>query len=583
MNQYSDVEGIGAKNSNLQHASSIHILDKYLVDQIKAGEVIERPSGLLKELLENSLDAGANKIQIHIKNNCLDLLCIEDNGSGMGLNDLPLAFTRHATSKIFEFTDLFKMKSYGFRGEALASIASVAKVTCTSYSLNQNNGGKIVLEGGQRHSLTPWISGTPGTSIFIKDLFYNTPARLKFIRSKISEKNSIKKLLQAFLLVWPEIQFTIKWDDEEKTIFPKVDILNWKERVTNVLFKINKSTTPKLNDFSLTHDKIKVWGYFSEQLASPNTSKKQFIFVNNRYILDKNLHLSICHGLEKYWKNTTGHYVLFIKLPTEYVDVNVHPNKTTIKFETPSLVNSIVYGAVKKKSAELLTEEGIQHQNFPIINRIDRDQSFSQMSGEEISFKENHPLSLKQWNILKKINKQFFILEGDVTIYFFDSSKYFSLSLSNFFFDKSKLKYTKSIPEERIIPLLISSSFHLQESNLSQENVFFTDLKKIGFEVDRISRDKVVVRTIHEFLHCHPDSSQFLNDLFNYFQSKDYKNIQDIENFITSYRGASLWEFPEVLSRKYPEMKEKGDESFQVIFENCLREITVPILEQFFK
>ena len=212
-----------------------------MINQIKAGEVIERPAGLLKELLENALDANATHIKIHLENIGLDTIEVSDNGDGMSFDDLPMAFTRHATSKIRKFDDLYDLSSYGFRGEALASMASISRVICTSFQKKYNSsliqGGKVIFHGGDMVDHHPISNGViSGTSFYIKDLFYNTPVRLKFLKSKAAERNAINRVIHSFLLIAPETRFDIKWDNQEKQSFPAVSRDDIQERDLNIFF-----------------------------------------------------------------------------------------------------------------------------------------------------------------------------------------------------------------------------------------------------------------------------------------------------------------------------------------------------------
>jgi len=199
----------------------IDFLPEHLIDQIKAGEVIERPGSLIKEILENTVDAGSKKIELIIRNNGLDLISLKDDGHGMRFDDLPLAFSRHATSKIKRFEDLYSLNSFGFRGEALASIASISRLQCISFTGAENDGSEIRIEGG--HTILHERRKNPGqghgTELVIQDMFFNTPARLKFIQSQQAEKQFIRRIIYAFILSHPEIEFQVKVDDEEKEIF----------------------------------------------------------------------------------------------------------------------------------------------------------------------------------------------------------------------------------------------------------------------------------------------------------------------------------------------------------------------------
>lgn len=218
-------------------SQTIKLLPEHLIDQIKAGEVVERPASLIKELVENSIDAGSSKISIAIKEGGMDLISIEDDGKGMTFFDLPYAFCRHATSKIEKFEDLYGLNSFGFRGEALPSIASVSRLVCTSTPKNKEEGGRLVINGGRTESHTSFHNSSKGTSFFVRDLFFNTPARMKFVKSAQAEKKAIKKILHSFILSNPAITFSIKWDDKEKEIYPALSKENLNKRIEQLWFK----------------------------------------------------------------------------------------------------------------------------------------------------------------------------------------------------------------------------------------------------------------------------------------------------------------------------------------------------------
>lgn len=327
----------------ISNQQKIHLLPENIIDQIKAGEVIERPATLLKELLENSLDAGATKIKITIENNGLDLICVEDNGHGISYEDLPLAFYRHATSKIQKFEDLYNLFSYGFRGEALASMASVSKITCASS--NKHESSVIKVEGGQIISHQRLENHKPhtGTEIYVKDLFYNTPVRLKFVGSKTSEKNQLKKMIASFILTRPQAEFSFKFDDSVRKTFPVEK--NFIDRINSLLFP---KTPIKFFNSVKTYDDISVEVYISQNSSRGNAGKQQFIFVNDRYVQDATIHKIICNSAAHLWPHgEVGHYIAFIKLQPHMIDVNVHPNKISVKFHTPSKVHALVSQTVK--------------------------------------------------------------------------------------------------------------------------------------------------------------------------------------------------------------------------------------------
>ncbi|HLW57287.1 MAG TPA: DNA mismatch repair endonuclease MutL [Bacteriovoracaceae bacterium] len=309
-----------------QQPPKIDLLPEHLIDQIKAGEIIERPGNLLKEILENSVDAGSTKIELTLKNNGLDFISLKDNGHGMGFADLPLAFSRHATSKISRFEDLYQLHSFGFRGEALASIAAISKLQCITYTKNEPEGSEIRIEGGQTLSHSKRMSPRePGTELIIQDLFFNTPVRLKFIQSQNSEKQFIRRVVYSFIFSHPEIEFHLKFDEEEKQIFQRVETLE--ERI--------KEAIPKIPDDKILHIKKSYEENEFEIFLMPSQYKGplkfQFIFINNRYVTDKQLSRIISNALISTFGHDDFNTLCFFKLPAGHIDVNVHPSKTIIK------------------------------------------------------------------------------------------------------------------------------------------------------------------------------------------------------------------------------------------------------------
>ena len=329
--------------------SPIKLLPEHLIDQIKAGEVIERPSMVLKELVENALDAKADRLNIHIINNGLDLIAVEDNGWGMPREELPHAFCRHATSKLERFEHLYQLLTYGFRGEALASIASVSRTRCLSAPKeNPQEGGKIDINGGVQENPVPWSSQKSGTSLYIKDLFYNTPVRLKFIKSGTSEKLSLKRTLTSLILANPQVAFSIKWDDQDRRFHPSVSPDKMSERVAELFFN-NKDKCNKLLPFSHSYNTMKVSGFLSTISSRGNSGKSHFILANGRTIYDPQIHNIILHKAEPLWPSgEKGHYFIRLDIPEEDIDVNIHPNKTRVNFFQTAEVLALVSAAIEQ-------------------------------------------------------------------------------------------------------------------------------------------------------------------------------------------------------------------------------------------
>ena len=325
---------------------AIQRLPEFLINQIKAGEVIERPAALIKELLENALDAHATKITLHLLRAGLDLIHIADDGEGMGQEDLSLAFVRHATSKIKNFEDLYHLQSFGFRGEALASAAAVARITCQSApAAHPTQGHRIVIAGEQIQARSPIATTHRGTQFWIRDLFYNTPARLKFMRSVASEKTAIKKILTAFLLAYPSVHFTVQWDEEDKKIYPPVAQIT--ERWQQIF------TTQQ--DYLAWHASYEDYAIKGIVAWHASAAKNTYLFCNKRYFQDKALHQIIANQMAPFWHGRGGPYAIFISAIPENIDVNVHPNKLNIKFANPAPLYALLSSSLKEQLAKATT------------------------------------------------------------------------------------------------------------------------------------------------------------------------------------------------------------------------------------
>jgi DNA mismatch repair protein MutL len=317
-------------------------LSDALINQIKAGEVVEKPSALIKEILENSLDAGATLCELNIQKEGLALIELKDNGKGMGLHDLAHAFERHATSKLVEFNDLYHLSTYGFRGEALASIASVSRIECRSRQ------GRIVLEGGVVNVHEQTAHFTEGTHLFIKDLFFNTPVRLHFLRNGTKELKDIKKIIISFLLSYPHIQLQLKIDTHVER-FPAFQ-KHFERTTKSLLFRLQQviKRQEEWQTFDVEYEGRRLLGAVGTHALTAQ-SAQQFLFVNSRYIEDRRLHAIIQQSFKEEWgPGKTGHYTFFIDVPPEGLDVNVHPNKTQVKFSHPEKVYALLSAALRK-------------------------------------------------------------------------------------------------------------------------------------------------------------------------------------------------------------------------------------------
>jgi len=338
----------------------IHLLPDSVANQIAAGEVIQRPASLVKELVENSIDAGATKIIIQVKEAGRTLVQITDNGKGMSPTDARMAFERHATSKIREASDLFAIRTMGFRGEALASIASVAEVELKTKREEDEIGTMIHIAGSEVISQES-ISCPNGTTFMVKNLFYNVPARRKFLKSNTTELRNIINELQRVALASPEIAFSLYHNG---TVIYDLPSANFRKRIVNLFGNnMNQSLIPVQTETSIA----KISGFIGQPKFAKRTFGEQYFFVNGRYMKHPFFHKGVIQSYEKILPNEMiPAYFICFEIDPGSIDINIHPTKTEIKFENESSIWQLLHAAVR---------EGLG--KFNVVPSIDFDQAGS--------------------------------------------------------------------------------------------------------------------------------------------------------------------------------------------------------------
>jgi len=325
--------------------ASIRILSDTLISQIAAGEVVERPASVLKELLENSLDAGASSIDVSLAQGGVKQIRVTDNGQGIDADDLPLALARHATSKIATLDDLERVRSLGFRGEALASIASVARLVLTSRLRDARHASALRAEGGQTGALQPAAHAT-GTTAEVDDLYFNTPARRKFLRTEATEFSHCEEVFNRAALSRPDIAFSLRHNSRVISHLAATDLPRRSEAILGAEFAA--AARPLMEQIA----GLQLSGF----VASPNYTRSsrdaQYLFVNGRFVRDKVL----THALREAYRDVLHGdrhpaYALFLAIDPTAVDVNVHPAKIEVRFRDSRAVHQFVYHAVSKALA----------------------------------------------------------------------------------------------------------------------------------------------------------------------------------------------------------------------------------------
>lgn len=332
----------------------IHVLPDSVANQIAAGEVIQRPASVIKELVENSIDAGANHIQVLVVDAGRTSIQVIDNGKGMSETDARLAFERHATSKITNANDLFSLHTMGFRGEALASIASVAHVELRTRRPDDELGTDICIVGCKVESQKP-VSCPQGCNISVKNLFYNLPARRKFLKSNSTEFSHIEKDFLKIALVYPEIHFELShtqttFSRPEETLCYNLQPSSYRERIVNVFGRgINSSFNSNLLSINADSSIVRIFGFVGRPETAKKQNDKQYFFVNGRYMRHPYFHKAVIQAFDRMlMPNTSPDYFIYFDIDPSSIDVNVHPTKTEIKFEHERDIYPIILAAIKE-------------------------------------------------------------------------------------------------------------------------------------------------------------------------------------------------------------------------------------------
>jgi DNA mismatch repair protein MutL len=348
----------------------IKLLSDAIANQIAAGEVVQRPASVVKELLENSIDAGASSITLIVKESGKTLIQVIDNGSGMSPTDARMCFERHATSKIRESIDLFNIRTMGFRGEAMASIAAVAQVELRSKRDEDELGTLIRIEGSEIKE-QEFVQAPKGTSIAVKNLFFNVPARRKFLKSNPVEMKHIIEEFQRVALAHPEVQFALFHNEIEILNLPSAKL---SKRIVDTL---DKSYRDQLAKCEIETDLVKITGYIGKPQSAKRTKGDQYFFVNKRFIKSSYLNHAVISAFESAIpQGSFPFYSLFLEINPENIDINIHPTKTEIKFDNEQAIYAILRTAVKQAiavynltpSIDFDADINIGHFELPTIN-----------------------------------------------------------------------------------------------------------------------------------------------------------------------------------------------------------------------
>ena len=486
----------------------IKILPIDVSNKIAAGEVVQRPSSVLKELIENSIDADSTKIQVIIKDAGKNLIQVIDNGKGMSKNDMHLSFVKHATSKIVKIEDVFSISSMGFRGEALASIASVSMVEMESVN-KKENGNYIEIQGGELVSEKE-SNIQEGTSIKIKSIFYNVPARRAFLKSDFVELRHILDVFHRLAISHPKIEFSFI-NNEEEIFYLIPQSLNKRiisifgEKIRENLIPINEST--QIANIS---------GYVLKPEFSKKSRNNQFIFVNSRYIKSQFISHSISSSYEGLLKD--GYhpgYFLFIDIDPSKIDVNVHPNKTEIKFDDDQNLYSIINSSVKHCLGIYQVSPVLDFEKNPSMD-ISYNQIKSQPVNPSIEVNSDfNPFEIFNDSEAKKVHENFSDFNKDLELEVGDNkhSKIFQI-LNKFIISTNKsslIIINQNLAHQRILyetflksifdntinsqKLIFPIELKLSKKQLLLYDKINDDFNSIGFDIS-IKKDLMIVKSV---------------------------------------------------------------------------------------
>ncbi len=544
--------------------SKIIQLDKNLINQIAAGEVIERPASVVKELVDNSIDAGATRISILIDNECRNIR-VADNGCGIDEEDVVLAFSKHATSKIKTVDDLYNISTLGFRGEALSSIISISKVTCTTKTKDAQNGTKVECQNSEVKVVKTGCAD--GTIMDIRDLFYNVPARLKFLKSEKTEFSYISELIESFAVAHPEISFELKNND--KVVLKTLGADGLKAVIKNLFsLEVSENFREVLKTDKISN--LKLSGYVSVPSFTRSSKKDYFIYVNNRAVKCP----VIQKAIDNAYRNTLpqGKYpfiILNLELPSSEVDVNVHPTKKEVRYKNTNqifnFVSSSIIGALTSgnKPKSIDEQSSVQKESEKIVSftdyakkepifvddNSDNDDTFvparqtispeifrAQNSGESaasfrqesIVFSESRPVEYKKdENIIGQYRKTYILIEVEEGLEIVDQH----IAEERYIYEK--LKKSQEVVSQI---LFISDVLEVSPENMERLKDNKSIYEKFGYSIEFLNEKEITFKKLPPAI-ARIEPNEILNDLLENL-SGDVNGIEEKILIMTSCKSA---------------------------------------------
>jgi len=501
----------------------IQVLPESISQVIAAGEVIERPGSVVKELMENAVDAGSSEIIVELKAGGLQLIRVADSGEGMDQEDVPLAFQRYATSKIDKAEDLYAIRTLGFRGEALPSICQVSKMTLQTRTPHSIGGTKVICEGGEITNISE-IGCPIGTEVEVQQLFYNIPVKRKFLKSIRSELRSALNHFLRLSLSHPEISFRLIHDGRTLHEYPKTEI-----PLVRIEAILGKEIYPHLLPIGFEDGGIRISGFASLPSLTRRNAESIFFYLNQRFIKDRVIYKAIMDAYRRILpSNQFPVVILYISLPPSTVDVNVHPTKAEVKFQNPDRMYQAVFAAVRMALEEGPPRSGktapegngaervFQRTPLGIVGReTPAAPSYFTDRIEEAALivREREGLPWKtaeKWpyTVLGQIRGTYILCEGEGNLIFIDQHA----AHERILFEKFKSEYENRsmISEKLLLPILIELS--AEESYILESSQGI--LKEIGFEIEAVGEKLFAIQSLPSFID-QKDPREFVRDILN--------------------------------------------------------------------
>ncbi len=518
----------------------IKILPESVTNKIAAGEVIDRPASVVKELIENAIDAKATKIDTYLEDGGRKLIRVSDDGIGMDAEDLALAFQSHATSKLHHADDLFAIHTLGFRGEALPSIGAVSHASIISRVKGAMSGAEIKIDGGVLGKVKE--CGAPeGTQVEARDLFFNVPVRKKFLRTVSTEMAYISEVLTRFSLSYPKIHFTLMHNN--RTVFNLPPVQDTAERIATVF---GEEMRKHLIPVFLREEMVTLSGYIAPPFFDKANARMQFIFLNGRYIKDSAIFRAITeayHG--KLMHKRYAIVFLFLQVEPSEVDVNVHPTKIEVRFRNTGIIYNYILSALK----ESLNKSAIKSVSMPSRTpQLEKEVAWSEVNllkkslWEEFSFGKTNETNLRtdsQTNLKTderenfpptegfdkkrtyiQIHNAFIVEEVDDGLNIIDQHALHEIILYHEI--ERSISASKSLSQRLLIPELVELSLKDFYNIISLKDY----LEKLGIEIEEFGQHTIVIRAFPQILK-NLNSKKFMEDLLAELSEEDYLKSKD--------------------------------------------------------